>query len=47
VAFELRSERMQMGDGRVYTATYTASDPSGNTATEEAHVRVPPDMDQD
>jgi hypothetical protein len=47
VAFELRSERMQMGDGRVYTATYTASDPSSNTATEEAHVRVPPDMDQD
>ena len=47
LAFELRSERMQKGDGRVYTATYTASDPSSNTATEEAHVLVPPDMDEE
>lgn len=47
VAFELRSERMQKGDGRVYTATYTASDPSDNSTTETAEVLVPPNMDED
>jgi endo-1,4-beta-xylanase len=47
VAFELRSERMQKGDGRVYTTTYTASDPSNNSATADAQVLVPPDMEED
>ena len=46
VAFELRAERAQNGDGRVYTATYSASDPSNNTTTTDAQVDVPTDMDE-
>ncbi|MGD2130443.1 MAG: M12 family metallo-peptidase [Lysobacterales bacterium] len=44
VEFQLRSERMQAGDGRTYTAYYTASDPSGNTAGDNAEVEVPTDL---
>lgn len=40
-AFQLRSERSGTGDGRVYTIIYTASDESGNTASDTAWVTVP------
>jgi hypothetical protein len=43
LAFRLRSERSGKGDGRVYTAIYTATDCSGNTASDTAYVRVPHD----
>ncbi len=39
-SFRLRSERGGLGDGRVYTITYTASDKSGNTTVVTAEVRV-------
>jgi len=42
--FELRAERAGGGDGRVYTIIYTASDESGNTASDSATVVVPHDM---
>lgn len=37
-AFEVRSERQGTGDGRVYTATYQASDASGNTTNDSDDV---------
>jgi hypothetical protein len=40
-SFLLRAERMGNGDGRTYTATYTATDGSGNQATDSATVEVP------
>jgi hypothetical protein len=39
--FTLRAEREAKGPGRVYTVTYAATDPSGNTATAAAVVSVP------
>ena len=39
--FKLRSERAGGGDGRVYTATYTAEDGSDNAAEDSATVEVP------
>jgi hypothetical protein len=39
--FDLRAERAGNGDGRVYTATYTAVDGSGNDAQDSATVEVP------
>ena len=39
--FDLRAERAGNGDGRVYTATYTAVDGSGNDAADSATVEVP------
>lgn len=39
--FRLRSERAGGGDGRVYTATYTAQDGSGNEAEASDTVEVP------
>jgi hypothetical protein len=39
--FQLRAERMQQGTGRVYTATYTATDGSGNHTSDSAEVLVP------
>lgn len=39
--FLLRSERSGRGDGRIYTVVYTASDASGNDATDSAFVKVP------
>jgi hypothetical protein len=41
VEFQLRSERSGLGDGRVYTIVYTASDASGNTAEFTVEVHVP------
>jgi hypothetical protein len=41
VEFQLRSERSGLGDGRVYTIVYTASDASGNTASFTVEVHVP------
>jgi FG-GAP-like repeat/Thrombospondin type 3 repeat len=37
----LRAERDASGPGRVYTVTYTATDPSGNARSADAQVRVP------
>ena len=42
--FQLRAERMMMGDGRTYTATYTATDGSDNEATDSDQVEVPSDQ---
>jgi hypothetical protein len=39
--FLLRAERSGLGNGRVYTVTYEASDASGNTTTKQATVSVP------
>jgi hypothetical protein len=39
--FSLRSERAGGGDGRTYTATYTAGDGSGNEAEASGTVKVP------
>jgi endo-1,4-beta-xylanase len=38
--FRLRNERSGLGDGRVYTIVYEASDASGNTAQEIVTVEV-------
>lgn len=38
---KLRAERGVLGNGRTYTITITATDSSGNTSTQQAHVRVP------
>ena len=43
-SFQLRSERSALGNGRVYTIVYTASDKSGNTAQATATVKVPHDQ---
>jgi hypothetical protein len=40
-AFRLRAERAGNEDGRVYSATYTATDGSGNEADDTAEVTVP------
>ena len=40
-SFLLRAERMGSSDGRIYTATYTATDGSGNQATDSDTVEVP------
>ncbi|MHC5005609.1 MAG: FG-GAP repeat protein, partial [Planctomycetota bacterium] len=37
----LRAERAGSGDGRIYTIVYTATDASGNDASDGAEVRVP------
>ena len=42
--FQLRAERDNEGDGRVYTITYTATDASGNSASASATVTVPHGM---
>jgi len=41
--FSLRAERSGVGDGRVYTIAYTATDASGNSSSAEATVTVPHD----
>ena len=43
-AFQLRSERGGLGDGRVYTITYTAYDKSGNETPAVVTVRVSHDQ---
>jgi hypothetical protein len=45
LSFDLRSERAGTGQGRVYTATYTATDASGNVATGTGTSFVPHDHD--
>ncbi len=40
-SFDLRGERSGMGDGRVYTVTYTITDQAGNVTTASATVTVP------
>lgn len=40
----LRAERAAGGNGRIYTVTITAVDPSGNTTTKTIEVRVPHDI---
>lgn len=44
VNFKLRAERAGNGDGRTYTATYTATDGSDNEATDSDTVEVPHDQ---
>jgi hypothetical protein len=39
--FELRAERSENGNGRVYTITYRATDACGNATTKSATVTVP------
>jgi endo-1,4-beta-xylanase len=39
--FSVKSEPKGNGSGRIYTATYAATDASGNTATTSAIVLVP------
>ena len=41
LAFLLRAERLGAGDGRTYTATYVATDGSGNETEGSAQVVVP------
>jgi hypothetical protein len=45
-SFRLRSERQGPGTGRVYTASYSATDASGNFASDSVLVVVPHDMGQ-
>jgi hypothetical protein len=42
--FSLRAERAGSGNGRIYTALYSATDGSGNDASEDGHVGVPHDL---
>jgi len=44
LTFSVRAERAGGGDGRTYTATYQAVDPSGNTSTGTAEINVPHDQ---
>jgi hypothetical protein len=39
--FQLRAERSDQGNGRIYTITYEATDASGNSTTATATVTVP------
>jgi hypothetical protein len=41
---EVRAEREQNGDGRVYHIYFTATDPYGGTCSSEVKVGVPPDQ---
>lgn len=41
---KLRAERSAAGNGRTYTVTITATDPSGNIATKIIEVKVPHDI---
>ena len=43
-AFQLRAERSAHGEGRIYTAVYTAMDASGNMAVAENYAFVPHDQ---
>jgi hypothetical protein len=42
--FQLRAERAGGGDGRIYTAVYSATDGSGNEASEAGFAVVPHDQ---
>ena len=39
--FFVRAERSGLGDGRIYTVTYTVTDGSGNSASASATITVP------
>ena len=39
--FKLRAERLDLGNGRLYTISYLAADPSGNSSMIETRVAVP------
>jgi hypothetical protein len=41
--FDLRAERSALGDGRIYTITYQATDACGNVTVATATVTVPRD----
>jgi len=41
--FSLRAERSGIGDGRIYTITYTVTDASGNSSSASTTVMVPHD----
>ena len=43
-SFLVRAERKGNGTGRIYTATYSATDASDNTATASADIKVPHDQ---
>jgi hypothetical protein len=43
-SFKVRAERAMNGPGRVYEATYKATDGSGNEATAKPTVKVPGDQ---
>jgi hypothetical protein len=43
---QLRAERQESGNGRVYTITFRVRDTAGNTATATAKVRVPKSQNQ-
>lgn len=43
-SFNLRSERQGPGSGRVYTATYSATDAAGNFTEDSVMITVPHDM---
>jgi hypothetical protein len=42
--FQLRAERLEQGEGRIYTITYQAADSSGNSVSAEVFVIVPYDI---
>ncbi|HSC71992.1 MAG TPA: hypothetical protein VLH58_11595 [Candidatus Methylomirabilis sp.] len=42
--FQVRAERSGTGTGRIYTATYEATDPSGNLAEALSEIKVPHDQ---
>jgi len=44
LTFDLRSERQGPNSGRVYTATWSATDASGNFSTDSVMIIVPHDM---
>jgi hypothetical protein len=41
---QLRAERSAQGNGRIYTVTISATDPSGNISTKTIEIRVPHDI---
>lgn len=47
LTFQLRAERSDQGNGRVYTITYEATDASGNSTTAAATVTVPHNLGAD
>lgn len=42
-SFDLRAERLGVGDGRVYMITYTVTDKAGNRSTHTVKVTAPHD----
>ncbi|SPP99645.1 hypothetical protein NBG4_1020008 [Candidatus Sulfobium mesophilum] len=44
ITMQLRAERSGRGDGRIYTVTITATDPSDNISTAKVNILVPHDQ---